>query len=310
MLQNELSSDAPWWNCMMDWNKDISSPSTLAQQCIFKQGTVLLYLFLFLSCSPVQNLYLFLAQPNCLVHLDLSGTDCTVDSVCTHCLCTSHHPPICVRSHFWDGSRAKKQKGVASWIRMAHRTQTLLPQLTRSFSPSSSLHEAWVKAIRSLYSTNVYLLMNYTNDPLYEEHAGAFVSCMYSHLCHFKETNLSVLSLCLNLNCVCRCDKTVSCCISWKDDRAFSVKVLSGHVSTRLPLLVTAETALLPASPRKAPSSEVTAVLGRLSAPVSPWKMYSFVKSAGWSGGRVYCLCLLRCQLRGERTVQGCLQQT
>lgn len=32
----------------------------------------------------MQNLYLFLAQPNCLVHLDLSGTDCTVDSVRTH----------------------------------------------------------------------------------------------------------------------------------------------------------------------------------------------------------------------------------
>uniref|UniRef100_A0A671X7F4 Capping protein regulator and myosin 1 linker 3 n=1 Tax=Sparus aurata TaxID=8175 RepID=A0A671X7F4_SPAAU len=30
---------------------------------------------------PEQNLYLFLAQPNCLVHLDLSGTDCTVDSL-------------------------------------------------------------------------------------------------------------------------------------------------------------------------------------------------------------------------------------
>lgn len=28
-----------------------------------------------------QNLYLFLSQPNCLVHLDLSGTDCSVDSV-------------------------------------------------------------------------------------------------------------------------------------------------------------------------------------------------------------------------------------
>ena len=36
------------------------------------------------SLSPsisLQNMYLFLAQPNCLVHLDLSGTDCTVDSV-------------------------------------------------------------------------------------------------------------------------------------------------------------------------------------------------------------------------------------
>lgn len=42
----------------------------------------------------VQNLYLFLAQPNCLVHLDLSGTDCTVDSVCIQRLCLSlstHH---------------------------------------------------------------------------------------------------------------------------------------------------------------------------------------------------------------------------
>lgn len=29
----------------------------------------------------LQNLYLFLSQPNCLVHLDLSGTDCSVDSV-------------------------------------------------------------------------------------------------------------------------------------------------------------------------------------------------------------------------------------
>lgn len=35
-----------------------------------------------LLCLPLQNLYLFLAQPNCLVHLDLSWTDCTVDSVC------------------------------------------------------------------------------------------------------------------------------------------------------------------------------------------------------------------------------------
>lgn len=32
---------------------------------------------LFLS----QALYSFLAQPNALVHLDLSGTDCTVDMV-------------------------------------------------------------------------------------------------------------------------------------------------------------------------------------------------------------------------------------
>ncbi|XP_042633481.1 capping protein, Arp2/3 and myosin-I linker protein 3-like isoform X1 [Cyprinus carpio] len=34
-----------------------------------------------LSGEDAMNLYLFLAQPNCLVHLDLSGTDCTVDSL-------------------------------------------------------------------------------------------------------------------------------------------------------------------------------------------------------------------------------------
>ncbi|XP_010887354.1 capping protein, Arp2/3 and myosin-I linker protein 3 isoform X1 [Esox lucius] len=32
-----------------------------------------------LSGEDSTNMYLFLAQPNCLVHLDLSGTDCTVD---------------------------------------------------------------------------------------------------------------------------------------------------------------------------------------------------------------------------------------
>ncbi|XP_041752443.1 capping protein, Arp2/3 and myosin-I linker protein 3 isoform X3 [Coregonus clupeaformis] len=34
-----------------------------------------------LSGEEATNMYLFLAQPNCLVHLDLSGTDCTVDSL-------------------------------------------------------------------------------------------------------------------------------------------------------------------------------------------------------------------------------------
>ncbi|XP_041949330.1 capping protein, Arp2/3 and myosin-I linker protein 3 isoform X1 [Alosa sapidissima] len=34
-----------------------------------------------LSGEDATNLYLFLAQPNCLVHLDLSGTDCVVDSL-------------------------------------------------------------------------------------------------------------------------------------------------------------------------------------------------------------------------------------
>ncbi|KAM9791599.1 capping protein, Arp2/3 and myosin-I linker protein 3 isoform 4-T4 [Syngnathus typhle] len=34
-----------------------------------------------LSGDDATNLYLFLAQPNCLVRLDLSGTDCTVDSL-------------------------------------------------------------------------------------------------------------------------------------------------------------------------------------------------------------------------------------
>ncbi|KAI1901287.1 hypothetical protein AGOR_G00032760 [Albula goreensis] len=34
-----------------------------------------------LSGEDATNFYLFLAQPNCLVHLDLSGTDCAVDSL-------------------------------------------------------------------------------------------------------------------------------------------------------------------------------------------------------------------------------------
>ncbi|XP_060785870.1 capping protein, Arp2/3 and myosin-I linker protein 3 isoform X2 [Neoarius graeffei] len=34
-----------------------------------------------LSGEDATNLYLFLAQPNCLVHLDLSGTDCAVESL-------------------------------------------------------------------------------------------------------------------------------------------------------------------------------------------------------------------------------------
>uniref|UniRef100_A0A4W5NM88 Capping protein regulator and myosin 1 linker 3 n=1 Tax=Hucho hucho TaxID=62062 RepID=A0A4W5NM88_9TELE len=34
-----------------------------------------------LSGEDATNMYLFLAQTNCLVHLDLSGTDCTVDSL-------------------------------------------------------------------------------------------------------------------------------------------------------------------------------------------------------------------------------------
>uniref|UniRef100_A0A1A8RQQ2 Leucine rich repeat containing 16B n=1 Tax=Nothobranchius rachovii TaxID=451742 RepID=A0A1A8RQQ2_9TELE len=34
-----------------------------------------------LSGDDASNLYLFLSQPNCLVHLDVSGTDCSVDSL-------------------------------------------------------------------------------------------------------------------------------------------------------------------------------------------------------------------------------------
>ncbi|KAJ7986465.1 hypothetical protein DPEC_G00340170 [Dallia pectoralis] len=34
-----------------------------------------------LTGEDASNLYLFLSQPNCLVHLDLSGTDCSVDSL-------------------------------------------------------------------------------------------------------------------------------------------------------------------------------------------------------------------------------------
>lgn len=33
------------------------------------------------SVLPSQALYSFLAQPNALVHLDLAGTDCAIDSV-------------------------------------------------------------------------------------------------------------------------------------------------------------------------------------------------------------------------------------
>uniref|UniRef100_A0A8C2GGZ8 Capping protein regulator and myosin 1 linker 3 n=1 Tax=Cyprinus carpio TaxID=7962 RepID=A0A8C2GGZ8_CYPCA len=61
----------------------------LAHNTLDNQGTCikvslfLLYLSLRLLSVyfPAFNLYLFLAQPNCLVHLDLSGTDCTVDSL-------------------------------------------------------------------------------------------------------------------------------------------------------------------------------------------------------------------------------------
>lgn len=45
-----------------------------------KGGEMLPHLFLPLSFLP-QALYSFLAQPNALVHLDLSGTDCAVDLV-------------------------------------------------------------------------------------------------------------------------------------------------------------------------------------------------------------------------------------
>uniref|UniRef100_A0A672N9Z8 CARMIL pleckstrin homology domain-containing protein n=1 Tax=Sinocyclocheilus grahami TaxID=75366 RepID=A0A672N9Z8_SINGR len=59
----------------------------LAHNTLDNQGTCikvslfLLYLSLPLLSVYLSNLYLFLAQPNCLVHLDLSGTDCTVDSL-------------------------------------------------------------------------------------------------------------------------------------------------------------------------------------------------------------------------------------
>uniref|UniRef100_A0A6Q2XPF8 CARMIL C-terminal domain-containing protein n=1 Tax=Esox lucius TaxID=8010 RepID=A0A6Q2XPF8_ESOLU len=51
----------------------------LAHNTLDNQGAGCLSLFLLSLCQPMQNMYLFLAQPNCLVHLDLSGTDCTVD---------------------------------------------------------------------------------------------------------------------------------------------------------------------------------------------------------------------------------------
>uniref|UniRef100_A0A672NFB1 CARMIL C-terminal domain-containing protein n=1 Tax=Sinocyclocheilus grahami TaxID=75366 RepID=A0A672NFB1_SINGR len=61
----------------------------LAHNTLDNQGTCIkVSLFLLYLSLPLLsvylsafNLYLFLAQPNCLVHLDLSGTDCTVDSL-------------------------------------------------------------------------------------------------------------------------------------------------------------------------------------------------------------------------------------
>lgn len=58
----------------------------------------------------MQNLYLFLAQPNCLVHLDLSGTDCTVDSVCIRSLFI--HPSLSDLI-FRAGYRHKELKSMA-----------------------------------------------------------------------------------------------------------------------------------------------------------------------------------------------------
>lgn len=78
----------------------------------------------------VQNLYLFLAQPNCLVHLDLSGTDCTVDSVSTHCLSAGHYPthPHLISSPGWVSGQGTEGEGgkSASCIWMAHNTKTLV----------------------------------------------------------------------------------------------------------------------------------------------------------------------------------------
>ncbi|KAM7410361.1 hypothetical protein PAMA_001685 [Pampus argenteus] len=43
-----------------------------------------------LSGEDASNLYLFLSQPNCLVHLDLSGTDCSVDSFFSSAFSLTH----------------------------------------------------------------------------------------------------------------------------------------------------------------------------------------------------------------------------
>ncbi|PWA14444.1 hypothetical protein CCH79_00011204 [Gambusia affinis] len=48
-----------------------------------------------LSGEDASNFYLFLSQPNCLVHLDLSATDCSVDSVSRSVRLCSNFLPFC-----------------------------------------------------------------------------------------------------------------------------------------------------------------------------------------------------------------------
>lgn len=105
---------------------------------------------------PVQNLYLFLAQPNCLVHLDLSGTDCTVDSVCIQRLCHSlstHHRLI---ASFNMGFSQE------TWKRRALN----MNQLPRKNNVSSAESQAlWGQNKR-----NMSLFMNNATAALHEKH--------------------------------------------------------------------------------------------------------------------------------------------
>lgn len=70
--------------------KHIEKKTNSLDLLLFSPKCDIFSFFFPLHSPPRQNLYLFLSQPNCLVHLDLSGTDCSVDSV-------SVNSPVCVR---------------------------------------------------------------------------------------------------------------------------------------------------------------------------------------------------------------------
>lgn len=104
----------------------------------------------------VQNLYLFLAQPNCLVHLDLSGTDCTVDSVCIQrprrSLSTHQH----LISSFNAGFSPEKQQ---------RRAQNMNQPPHKNNVSSAESQDLWGQNKR-----NMSLLMNNTTAVLHEKH--------------------------------------------------------------------------------------------------------------------------------------------
>lgn len=104
----------------------------------------------------VQNLYLFLAQPNCLVHLDLSGTDCTVDSVCIQhprCSLSTHQHLI---SYFKAGFKPEKRQ---------HRALNMNQLPHKNNVSSAESQDLWGQNKR-----NMSLLMNNTTAVLHEKH--------------------------------------------------------------------------------------------------------------------------------------------